>query len=162
LVVQRLNCSTDFPIGLNDGQKVSIAEFTFNGVPAAHNELERDEKGRCKFMGYVVQFGGFSLYHSGDTLWYDGMEEILRPFHVDVAFLPINGNDPQRGVAGNLNASEAAQLGKKIGASYVIPHHYDMFSFNTADPADFASEAVKCSQDYVVLKQGQQWTLNTR
>jgi L-ascorbate metabolism protein UlaG (beta-lactamase superfamily) len=161
-VVQRTNCAPDFPTGLNDGQKVTLKGWTFNGVPAAHNELERDENGRCKFMGYVVQFGDFSLYHSGDTLWYEGMEEILAPFHVDVAFLPINGNDPQRGVAGNLNASEAAHLGKKIGARYVIPHHYDMFTFNTADPGDFVREAVRCSQDYVVLEHGQKWTLNVR
>jgi L-ascorbate metabolism protein UlaG (beta-lactamase superfamily) len=161
-VVQRVNCAPEFPTGLTDGQKVTLKEWTFNGVPAAHNELERDESGRCKFMGYVAQFGTFSMYHSGDTLWYEGMEEILAPFHVDVAFLPINGNDPKRGVAGNLNASEAAQLGKKIGARYVIPHHYDMFAFNTADPKDFVREAVKNSQGYVVLKLGQKWTLNAR
>ena len=160
-VVQRVNCAPDFPTGLNDGEKVTIKGFTFNGVPAAHNELERDDKGRCKFMGYVIQFGKFSVYHSGDTLWYTGIEEILAPFHVDVAFLPINGNDPTRGVAGNLNASEAAALGKKISARYVIPHHYDMFTFNTADPGDFISQAVKICQDHVVLKHGQKWTLKT-
>ena len=83
------------------------------------------------------------------------MEEVLRPFQVDVAFLPINGNDPSRGVAGNLNAAEAARLGKVIGARYVIPHHYDMFTFNTADPNDFAREAEKLHQDSIILRQGE-------
>jgi L-ascorbate metabolism protein UlaG (beta-lactamase superfamily) len=157
-VCDRAQCAKEFPIGLSDGDKKEVKEFTFFGVPAAHNALERDDKGRCKFMGYVVKFGKFSVYHSGDTLWYDGMERILEPFHVDVAFLPINGNDPARGVAGNLNTSEAAQLGKKIGARYVIPHHYDMFTFNTANVLDFAAEAEKFQQPYVVLKHGQKWT----
>jgi L-ascorbate metabolism protein UlaG (beta-lactamase superfamily) len=160
-VVQRIQCPTNLPIGLNDGDKVVVNGFTFNGVPAAHNELERDEQRRCKFMGYVVQFGNFCLYHSGDTLWFAEMEKILEPFHVDVAFLPINGNDPRRGVAGNLNASEAARLGKKIGAGYVIPHHYDMFAFNTANPADFLREAQKIGQPAIVLQHGQKWTLQT-
>ena len=157
-VCDRAQCGKEFPIGLSDGDKKEVKEFTFYGVPAAHNALERDDKGRCKFMGYVVKFGKFSVYHSGDTLWYDGMERILQPFRVDVAFLPINGNDPARGVAGNLNTTEAAQLGKKIGARYVIPHHYDMFTFNTANVLDFAAEAEKIQQPYVVLKHGQKWT----
>jgi L-ascorbate metabolism protein UlaG (beta-lactamase superfamily) len=129
--------------------------FTFHGVPAAHNEIERDEIGRCKFIGYVVQFGKFSVYHSGDTLWYETMVNILKPFHVDVAFLPINGNDPARGVAGNLNCQEAASLGKKIHAKLVIPHHYDLFKFNTADPKDFERETKKLNQSYKVMQLGE-------
>jgi L-ascorbate metabolism protein UlaG (beta-lactamase superfamily) len=154
-IVDRVKCKSDFPIGLTDGEKISVKGFTFHGVPAAHNTIERDEQGRCKFMGYVVQFGKWSVYHSGDTLLYENMVNILKPFHVDVAFLPINGNDPARGVAGNLNAQEAAQLGKQIGAKCVIPHHYDLFEFNTADPADFALKAKKENQPYAILNLGE-------
>ncbi len=105
-------------------------------------------------MGYVIRFGQWSIYHSGDTLWFDGMEELIKPFHIDVALLPINGNDPARGVAGNLNPGEAAALGKAIGASVVIPCHYDMFVFNTADPKEFEMEAKKIGQNYHILEQG--------
>lgn len=153
-VAERAKCNRSFPTGLNDGETFSHKGFTFHGIPAAHNELERDDQGRCKFMGFVVQFGKFSVYHSGDTLWFEGLEKILAPFKVDVAFLPINGNDPSRGVAGNLNTREAAELGKAIGAKRVIPHHYHMFEFNTADPNDFVTEAKRVGQDFVVLELG--------
>jgi L-ascorbate metabolism protein UlaG (beta-lactamase superfamily) len=156
-VVDRVKCNPDFPVGLNDGETFESRGFTFHGVPAAHNELERDEQGRCKYMGYVVQFGEWSVYHSGDTLWFDTMVDILKPFHVDVAFLPINGNDPSRGVAGNLNAQEAAQLGKEIHANLVIPHHYDLFEFNTADPRDFVYAAAERKQPYHIMKLGEHW-----
>lgn len=158
-VADRVSCSPDFPIGLNDGEKVSLKGFTFHGMPSAHNHVERDENGRCKFMGYVVEFGNFSVYHSGDTLWFNGLEKILEPFHVDVAFLPINGSDPARGVAGNLNATEAAQLGKAIGARFVIPHHYDMFVFNTASAEDFAARAKETQQPCVILRPGEMRTI---
>jgi L-ascorbate metabolism protein UlaG (beta-lactamase superfamily) len=159
-VVDRVKCKHEFPVGLNDGEKVELNGFTFHGVPAAHNELERDEQGRCKYMGYVVQFGQWTVYHSGDTLWYDSMVDILKPFHVDVAFLPINGNDPARGVAGNLNVHEAAELGKAIGSRLVIPHHYDLFTFNTANPGDFASVANQLDQPYRILKLGEHFNTN--
>ncbi len=153
-VCERMHIPKDFPVGLSDGKSVTINEFTFHGVPAKHNEIERDENGNYKFMGYVISFGDWNIYHSGDTLWYDGMVELLKPFYVDVALLPINGNDPARGVAGNLNTKEAAELGKEIGAGVVIPCHYDMFTFNTAYPKEFAREAEKIGQPYRILEIG--------
>lgn len=158
-VQERVGCRKDFPIGLSDGESKTIRGFTFHGLPSAHNEIERDAKGRCRYMGYVVQFGGFTVYHSGDTLWYDGLEKRLKPYNVDVAFLPINGNDPARGVAGNLNAREAAQLGKSIGARLVVPHHYNMFVFNTADPQDFAHEADDVGQRHFIPRHGERITV---
>ena len=153
-VCERIRMPREFPIGLTDGKTIRVGEFYFHGIPAKHNEIERDAQGNCKYMGYVIRFGNRSIYHSGDTLWYEGMEELLKPFHVDVALLPINGNDPVRGVAGNLNPLEASRLGKAIGAGVVIPCHYDMFAFNTADPKDFEAEAKKTGQPYYILEQG--------
>lgn len=157
-VAERIQKNPDFPVGLNDGEQVTVQGFSFTAVPAAHEMVERDEAGRCKFLGYVIRFGPWTVYHSGDTMRYAGMEELLRGFSVDVALLPINGRDPRRKVAGNLNAAEAAALGKKIQARVVIPCHYDMFSFNTANPADFAREAEAIGQPYHVLQAGQRWS----
>ncbi len=154
-VAERIKCAVDFPIGLNDGLSFEQSGFKITGVPAAHNQLERNDKGECKFMGYVVQFGGYSIYHSGDTLWFDGLENLLKPYNLDIAFLPINGNKPERKVAGNLNAAEAAQLGKAIGARLVIPHHYDLFAFNTEDPKCFEEECLKYNVAYKVLEMGE-------
>jgi L-ascorbate metabolism protein UlaG (beta-lactamase superfamily) len=157
-VARRVGCEPGFPIGLNDGQSVEVKGVLIHGVPAAHNEIERDAEGRCRFMGYVLNVGKYTIYHSGDTLWYDGIVECLRSFQIDIAMLPINGSDPSRGVAGNLNAFEAAKLGKEIGARLVIPHHYNMFRFNTADPEEFVREATAILQPYRVLQLGERLT----
>jgi L-ascorbate metabolism protein UlaG (beta-lactamase superfamily) len=157
-VCERVQIPNDFPIGLNDEESITVDEFTFHGVPAKHNEIERDEKNNCKFMGYVIRFGKWSIYHSGDTLWYDEMIELLKPFEVDLALLPVNGNEPSRGVAGNLNGKEAAWLAKEIEARMVIPCHYDMFTFNTADPKEFEEEAKKIGQPCRILKPGEHFS----
>jgi L-ascorbate metabolism protein UlaG (beta-lactamase superfamily) len=153
-VAERVKCKRDFPTGLNDKRSVSIDGFTFYGIPAKHNEIDRDESGNCRYMGYVIEFGHYKIYHSGDTLWFNDMVDLLKPFNVDVALLPINGNRPERKVAGNLDGKEAAELAKAINAKFVIPCHYDMFSFNTADANDFAKEAEKISQPYKILAAG--------
>lgn len=159
-VAERVKCDRDFPIGLNDKQSVTIDAFTFHGIPAKHNEIDRDEAGNCKYMGYVIEFDRYKIYHSGDTLWFDGMEDILKPFAVDVAILPINGNKPERKVAGNLDCIEAATLGKKINAKTVIPCHYDMFTFNTADVNEFVKEAKTIQQQVRVLRGGERFQSN--
>ena len=103
--------------------------------------------------------GRFTIYHSGDTLLYDAMVDTLRPFRVDLALLPINGNKPERRVAGNLDTREAAWLARQIGAKLVIPCHYDMFTFNTADPADFVREADALGQEHRVMQIGERIVL---
>jgi len=158
-VAERVKCKKDFPIGLNDSRSVTIDAFTFHCIRAKHNEIERDENGNCKYMGYVIEFGKYKIYHSGDTLWFDGLVDTVNPFKVDVAVLPINGNKQERKVAGNLDCKEAAELGKAIGAGCVIPCHYDMFTFNTADVNDFAKEAEKIDQPYLILKGGGHFSL---
>ncbi len=159
-IAERLSCDVDFPIGMNDIFVKDIGDFRFYGIPAAHNTVERDDLGQCKFMGYVVEFGGYRVYHSGDTLWFKGLENLLMPFAVDVAMLPINGNRPERRVAGNLSAEEAAQLGKEIGAACVIPHHYHLFEFNTEEPARFEQEARRYGTPYQVLRIGEKYLVS--
>lgn len=159
-VSKRVKCSETFPVGLNDKRSVIKEEFIFHGIPAKHNTIERDEKGNCKYMGYVIEFGSNKIYHSGDTLWFDWMIDLLEPFEVDIAILPINGNKPERNVAGNLDPKEAARLGKAIGAKCVIPCHYDMFTFNTADVNEFVQEAEKINQPYKVLRSGEGFSYN--
>ena len=157
-VAERVKCDINFPGGLNDGESLTVDGFTFHGIPAKHNEIERDENGNCKYMGYVIEFGDYKIYHSGDTLWFDEMVDLLKPFEVDVALLPINGNKPERKVAGNLDCKEAAALGKVINAKYVIPCHYDLFEFNTADVNEFVEAAERINQRYALLKGGQKFS----
>ncbi len=133
--------------------------FTFYAVPAAHNAIEQDARGHHKFIGLIIEAGPYVIYHSGDTLRYDGMEAYLQRWRIDLALLPINGNDASRGVAGNLNAGEAAALAKAIGAGLAVPCHYDMFTFNTAPPAEFEQACARLAQPCRVLRCGERLML---
>ena len=157
-VAERLGIDPELPIGLDDGLTTEIDGISVTGVPAAHEELDRDAAGRHRFLGYVARLGPWTVYHSGDTVRYDGMVERLRPMGIDLALLPINGRAPERGVAGNLDGAEAARLAREIGAAMVIPCHYEMFTFNTASPASFIGEAERIGQPARVLRCGERWS----
>jgi L-ascorbate metabolism protein UlaG (beta-lactamase superfamily) len=151
-------------IGLDPDEpprSVAIGEFRLHAVPAAHEAVERDAAGRYRFVGFVVQAGPFTLYHSGDTVLYDGLIKRLRPFAVDVALLPINGRAPERRVAGNLTGAEAAQLAGQMGARLAVPCHYDLFAFNTATPDEFVATCRRLNQPCRVLKLGERLSLQS-
>jgi L-ascorbate metabolism protein UlaG (beta-lactamase superfamily) len=143
--------------GLDAGQSVTLAGFKLTGVPAAHETVEKDDQGRCRCLGYVVEFGDWTLYHSGDTVMYEGIIDGLRQWQIDLMLLPINGRNPARRVAGNLDGREAASLARKVGARLVIPCHYEMFEFNTASPDEFVQAARELGQPQRVLCCGERW-----
>ncbi len=143
---------------INDGQTTTVGRFKITAVPSAHEELDRDEAGQFRYLGYVAEFGPWSIYHSGDTIRYPGMAERLGKWKLDLMLLPINGRNPARRVAGNLDGAEAAALAKDVGARLVIPCHYDMFQFNTADPATFVNAAAGIGQPCCILRCGESWT----
>ena len=158
VVVNRLEIMAELPRGLNAGESIHLAGFTIHALPAAHNELEQDPWGRHKYLGYVVEAGPWTIYHSGDTRRYESMEDWLLRRPIDIALLPINGDRPERRVAGNLNGCEAAALAKDIGARLAIPCHYEMFEFNTVSPDEFIATARSMGQPHRVLRCGEHWT----
>jgi len=158
LVVNSLGLVAEIPYGLDAGATASLAGFKIHGFPAAHNLVEKDTSGRHKYLGYIVEAGPWIIYHSGDTKLFEGMAEALQPWAIDLALLPINGDLPERRVAGNLDGQEAATLAKQIGARLVIPCHYDMFEFNTASPEKFVSTSRILDQRCRVLQCGERWS----
>ncbi|WP_374649901.1 MBL fold metallo-hydrolase [Dongia sp.] len=105
---------------------------------AAHETLERDAQGHYRFLGYVIEIGGARIWHSGDTVPFDGMATEVAALKPDIALLPVNGRSAEllaNGVPGNLALGEAIAIARDVGAKALIAHHFGMFSFNTADPA---------------------------
>ena len=122
--------------------------LSVTAVRASHETLERDAEGRHRFLGYVLRFaapgGVVTLFHSGDTVPFDGQALEVARFRPDVALLPVNGRSAAllaRGVPGTLTLDEALDLAEAVGAAAVVAHHHGMFAFNTCDPAARARRA---------------------
>ena len=141
---------TDAPLMMSNEVGCTIA-----AVPAAHESLDRDENSHYRYHGYCISIGDKTLYHSGDCIPYAGITDAVLPHHPDIALLPINGRDPSRGVTGNFTGPEAAHLAKSLSVSCVVPNHYDLFAFNTADPQVFVDACEALGQTCFVLKLGE-------
>ncbi len=156
---ERFGPETPDLLPVDAGQSVTSGPFTLHALHAAHNEVELDEQGRSKYLGYVATFGDFAVYHSGDTLWHADMVAEVRRWPIDLAFLPINGNKPERRVAGNLDGLQAAALAKAVSAKLVVPCHYHMFEFNTEESDEFEASCHRLDQPFRTLQNGEGLTI---
>ena len=96
-------------------------------------------------VGFLVEIGGKTVYHPGDTgLFYD-MKLIGEMNDIDLAFLPI-GDYYTMGIEDAVKATEF------LKPKTVVPFHFDTFDIIKSDPNDFASR-VKGSK-VMVMKPG--------
>lgn len=126
--------------GLNDTESTTAHGLTVHAVRAAHERFRRTEEGLYPFLGFVVEGSGRTLYHAGDTVWWEGLQERLRRWRLDLAMVPINGRDAERyadDVMGNMTYQEAADLLGGLDVQLSVPTHYDMFAWNAEDPERF-------------------------
>lgn len=107
---------------LTPGDTAQIGEFQICAVHASHS---------CEAIGLIVRAEGKTLYFSGDTLFDEKLFDIAA-YQPDITFICINGR------LGNMTTQEALITAKAIGAPVNIPHHYDMFASNSADPYAFS------------------------
>jgi L-ascorbate metabolism protein UlaG (beta-lactamase superfamily) len=159
-----MGISLDRMLPVDDGERLDFRKgedvCEIHVIPSAHEELNRTSEGGYPCLGYVLRFGDSAIYHPGDCVPYGGLVERLAPMGVTVALLPINGRDPKRGVPGNFDIEEAARLAEEIGARWIVPVHYDMFTFNTVDVGRFAEHmrSRHPGMDFRVLACGERWT----
>jgi len=119
-------------------QRQSIGNVEFIPISAAHPQVEYDNEGYSKYLGYLFFFGEITLFHAGDTVLYPEIIDNLKQYSIDIAILPINGRDYWReraNIIGNLDYKEAVQLAAAISAKVLIPSHNDLFAANRCNPA---------------------------
>ena len=79
------------------------------------------------YGGYVVEGGGQSVYHSGDTAYFDGFCEIGKRLKPQVALLPIGAYFPDSYRAVHTSPEEAVKGFVELGAEQMVPMHYGTF-----------------------------------
>ena len=151
---------------MNRGDRIELpGAGAVTVVPAVHGMTVADSyPDDPRFVGYVLELEGTRFYHAGDTIVSDGLRAALEPLHVDVALLPVNGRTYYReleGLVGNMGTRDAVILATEIGATILVPYHWDLFRGNTDRPGRVADDAVDAEAPLHVLtlRRGVPWAL---
>lgn len=114
------------------GDTVQFGAISGQTVPAYNVVEERLDKHpkSNKWVGYVLDLGGTTYYHAGDTDHVPELEEV----RTDVAFLPIGGTY-------TMDVHEAAGLAKAMAPQLAVPMHYGFVVGSPSEAQVFAREA---------------------
>ncbi len=82
------------------------------------------------FGGYVLRAGRNSLYHAGDTAYFDGFHEIGERLKPEIALLPIGAYDPPSFRAVHTSPEDAVQAFMDLKAKYMVPMHFGTFKLS--------------------------------
>jgi L-ascorbate metabolism protein UlaG (beta-lactamase superfamily) len=127
----------------NLGGTVSFAWGSAKLVPAWHTSTT--PKGTVNTpAGLIVEIGGSTVYHLGDTSLFGDLELIGRRHAIDVALIPIGGHY-------TMDRHDAVEAARMIGARQVIPCHYDTFPPIVTDVQAFAADVENSTASEVIV-----------
>jgi L-ascorbate metabolism protein UlaG (beta-lactamase superfamily) len=118
-------------------------------VPALHTSSAPDGTPVGVPAGLVVNIGGQTVYHLGDTCVFSDLKLVGQRSPVDVAIVPIGGHY-------TMDRHEAVLAAELVGAETVIPCHYDTFPPIETDAEAYKSDVEsKTGSKVVVLQPGE-------
>ncbi len=125
-----------------------------NTIPGSEEAPFSAEKGVAigTCAGFVIEIGGVTVYHAGDTCLFSDMKLIAERNPPDVFLLPIGGHY-------TMDRHDAVIACELVGAKTVIPMHYDTFPPIETDAEAFKADVEsRTSSQVVVLKPGESHT----
>ncbi len=112
-----------------------VGEVEITAVPANHWGARIIRDIHRGFGGFVLRSANHSIYHSGDTAYFNGFAEIGRRLSPQVALLPIGAYQPPSFRAVHMSPEDALRAFRDLEAELMIPMHYGTFKLSQ-EPLD--------------------------
>ena len=141
-------------------QEFRDGRLTITHTPAQHWGARMLRDFHRGFGGYVVRSPQHSLYHAGDTAYFEGFREIGRRLRPELALLPIGAYHPEHFRNVHTSPEDALQGFLDLGSRWMVPMHYGTFRLSyepMEEPVQrlrVAAAAAGVSQRVLVLEEG--------
>jgi len=125
------NCGFRRVIELSWGESIVVktgsGEIRVEMTPARHWGARLIHDLHREFGGFLVEVENRTVFHAGDSAYFDGFRRIGETADIDVAILPIGAYEAVSGRAVHMNPEEAVQAFLDLKAEMLIPMHYGTF-----------------------------------
>ena len=108
-------------------ESMQLGSLKITLTPAQHWGARVFHDRHRGFGGFLIEYEGRTIYHCGDSAWFEGFTEIGRRSAIDIALLPIGAYDAPTGRDVHMNPEEALRAFQDLGAGLMIPMHYGTF-----------------------------------
>jgi L-ascorbate metabolism protein UlaG (beta-lactamase superfamily) len=124
-LVRDLGFERVIPLEWWQSERIDDLEVSF--TPAQHWGARYYRDTHRGFGGYVIRSSQHSVYHSGDTAYFDGFEKIGKELAPQVALLPIGAYNPESFRHVHASPEDALQAFLDLGSRWMIPMHFGTF-----------------------------------
>jgi L-ascorbate metabolism protein UlaG (beta-lactamase superfamily) len=128
--------------GLAWWEQISIQGLRVTMTPCRHWGARMFRDTHRGYGGYVIEGTDHSVYHSGDTAYFDGFSEIGARLKPQVALLPIGAYFPDSYRTVHTSPEEAVRAFLELGAKQMVPMHYGTFRLGR-EPMDEPLQRLK-------------------
>ena len=108
-------------------ESMQLGSLKITLTPAYHWGARMLHDQHRGFGGFLIEYAGRTVFHCGDSAWFDGFAEIGERCKIDIALLPIGAYDAPSGRDVHMNPEEALRAFQVLGAGLMIPMHYGTF-----------------------------------
>jgi L-ascorbate metabolism protein UlaG (beta-lactamase superfamily) len=108
---------------------------TVTHVPSRHWGARIIKDSHRGYGGYVLKAGKHSVYHAGDTAYFEGFGEIGRRLSPEVALLPIGAYNPSSYRHVHADPADATRGFLDLKSRWMVPMHYGTFRLSH-EPVD--------------------------
>jgi L-ascorbate metabolism protein UlaG (beta-lactamase superfamily) len=113
--------------GMSWWETIQIQGVAITMTPCKHWGARMFRDAHRGYGGYCISGDDRSIYHSGDTAYFDGFAEVGRRLQPEIALLPIGAYFPDTYRAVHTSPEEAVRGFVECGAKWMIPMHYGTF-----------------------------------
>ncbi|HEV2529779.1 MAG TPA: metal-dependent hydrolase [Thermomicrobiales bacterium] len=132
-------------VGFNMGGTVWFPGGSAKMTPAWHSSVTPDGAVSTPPAGFVVRFGGRTIYFAGDTALFGDMR-LIGEEGLDIAVLPIGDHF-------TMGPEDAVKAAEMLGAPVILPGHYNTFPPIQQDVAAFADAVASRTSSRVEIFQ---------
>jgi len=129
-------------------------------VPSRHWGARVLKDSHRGYGGYVLRAGKHSIYHAGDTAYFNGFREIGERLSPQLALLPIGAYDPPQFRNVHTSPADAMQAFLDLKSRWMVPMHYGTFRLShepinePLELLDKEARAAGVKDRVVVLEEG--------
>jgi L-ascorbate metabolism protein UlaG (beta-lactamase superfamily) len=132
-------------------EQLDILDLKITMTPCKHWGARIFRDTHRGYGGYVIEGGGQSVYHSGDTAYFDGFQAIGEKLKPQVALLPIGAYFPDSYRSVHTSPEEAVRAFTDLGAAQMVPMHYGTFRLGR-EPMEEPLERLAAEADRLNIK----------
>ena len=141
-------------------QSFQLGTIEITHVPSRHWGARVFRDVHRGYGGYVLRSAKHSLYHAGDTAYFEGFSQIGARLRPELALLPIGAYYPASFRNVHTSPEDALQAFRDLGSLWMVPMHYGTFRLSY-EPVDepvprllHAAQQLGIADSVCVLEEG--------